>query len=43
MSIARKHGIEFNVLPDFSSAFLAHVQHLKDLGQNGKAAELKME
>jgi cytochrome b involved in lipid metabolism len=43
MNIARKYGMEFNVLPNFSSAFFAHVQHLKDLGQEGKAADLKME
>lgn len=43
MEVARKHGVKFNVVPTFVDAFKAHVQHLRDLGQEGIAADLKME
>lgn len=43
MEVAKKHGVEFNVVPTFIDAFRAHVQHLKDLGEEGVAADLKME
>lgn len=43
MQIAEKHNVKYTVLPNFYSAFRAHVQHLKDLGKQGIAAELKME
>lgn len=43
MEVARKHGVKFNVVPTFLDAFKAHVQHLRDLGQEGIAADLKME
>lgn len=43
MEVARKHGVKFNVVPGFLDAFKAHVAHLRHLGEEGKAAELKME
>jgi fatty acid desaturase/predicted heme/steroid binding protein len=43
MEVARKYGVEFNVLPDFPSAFAAHLRHLKKLGAEGKPAEFKLD
>ncbi|PXF42108.1 Delta(5) fatty acid desaturase A [Gracilariopsis chorda] len=43
MEVAKKHGLEFNVLSTFKDALGAHVRHLKDMGEQGKCAELKLE
>lgn len=36
MEVARKHGVRYNYLPDFWTAFKAHIQHLKDMGRQGR-------
>lgn len=43
MDVARKHGLQFNVLPSFMSAFTAHVRHLRQMGLEGRPHELKLE
>lgn len=43
MKVAKKHGVEFNVLPNFTAALGAHLRHLREMGQIGKAAEFKLE
>lgn len=43
MEVAKKHGLEFNVLDSFGAAFMSHWRHLKNMGMEGKAAELKLE
>lgn len=43
MKVAEKHGIKFNVFKSFPSALMAHVRHLRNMGLEGRAAELKME
>ena len=43
MKIAEKYGVKFQVIDNFSGALGAHIQHLRDLGLEGKPAELKME
>lgn len=43
MKIARKYGYEFTVFDGFRSALRAHLRHLKNLGQRGKPADLKLE
>jgi acyl-lipid (8-3)-desaturase len=30
--VCKKYKVEFNHIPTFTGAFLAHVQHLKDMG-----------
>jgi fatty acid desaturase/predicted heme/steroid binding protein len=34
--IATKYGVRFNYLSDFTAAFMAHVQYLKHMGEQGK-------
>lgn len=34
--VCRKHGVRYNHLPDFTTAFLAHIKHLKEMGEQGK-------
>lgn len=34
--VCKKYGVRYNLLPDFTSAFLAHVAYLKDMGRQGK-------
>lgn len=43
MKIADKHGLKFTVMGNFVDALSAHLRHLRKLGMEGKAAELKME
>lgn len=43
MKIAEKHGYKFTVFDSFSAALGAHMRHLRNLGLEGKAAELKLE
>lgn len=43
MKVAEKHGLKFNVFDSFGDAFSAHVGYLKEMGKEGKAAELKLE
>lgn len=43
MEVAKKHGVTYNVLPNFQTAFRKHIGHLRKLGEEGKAAELKLE
>jgi len=43
MEVAKKHGLEFNVYDNFYDAFSGHIKHLRNLGLEGKAAELKLE
>lgn len=43
MRVAEKHGVKFNVKKTFADALMGHVQHLKDMGNEGIAAELKLE
>lgn len=43
MKVAQKHGVKFNVKDNFIGALAGHVQHLKDMGEKGMAAELKLE
>lgn len=43
MKVAEKHGYKFTVFKGFPSALAAHLRHLKKMGAEGKAAELKLE
>ncbi|XP_065194552.1 delta(5) fatty acid desaturase A-like [Sycon ciliatum] len=43
LDICKKHSIKYNCLPTFSSAFKAHIDHLYDMGVQGKAVPLKLE
>jgi len=40
--VCKEYDVEYKVLPDFKSAFYAHVKHLYNLGQDGVAAEVHM-
>eukprot|EP01063_Lacrimia_lanifica_P004252 TRINITY_DN12374_c0_g2_i1.p1 TRINITY_DN12374_c0_g2~~TRINITY_DN12374_c0_g2_i1.p1 ORF type:complete len:474 (+),score=182.84 TRINITY_DN12374_c0_g2_i1:48-1469(+) len=40
--VAKEHGIKWNYLPSFASAFGEHVNYLKIMGQRGEAAEFHM-
>jgi len=33
--VCKKYGVRYNYLPDFTTAFKAHVKHLKDMGEQG--------
>lgn len=35
MNVCKKYGVRYNYLPDFATAFKAHIQHLKDMGAAG--------
>lgn len=43
MRVAEKHGVPFNVKGTFVEALAGHVEHLRKMGENGVAAELKLE
>lgn len=43
MKVAEKHDLKFVVFDSFLDAFSAHISHLRNLGLEGKAAELKLE
>lgn len=43
MKVAKKYGVEFNVQDNFIGALGGHIQHLKDMGEKGIGAELKLE
>eukprot|EP00177_Eucheuma_denticulatum_P007269 GFKZ01013237.1.p1 GENE.GFKZ01013237.1~~GFKZ01013237.1.p1 ORF type:complete len:538 (-),score=67.62 GFKZ01013237.1:1189-2802(-) len=43
MKVAAKYGYKFTIFNNFPSALGAHINHLKNLGKEGKPAELKME
>lgn len=34
--------VDYKVLPDFVTAFQAHIGHLKRMGERGEAAEIHM-
>ena len=36
MEVCKKYGVRYNLLPSFAAAFGAHVQYLKEMGQQGK-------
>mmetsp|Transcript_5546 Transcript_5546/g.5727 ORF Transcript_5546/g.5727 Transcript_5546/m.5727 type:complete len:478 (+) Transcript_5546:79-1512(+) len=40
--ICRKHGVRYNELPNYYSAFYHHVKHLYNMGQKGEVAELHL-
>eukprot|EP00186_Timspurckia_oligopyrenoides_P001041 CAMPEP_0182441618 /NCGR_PEP_ID=MMETSP1172-20130603/595_1 /TAXON_ID=708627 /ORGANISM="Timspurckia oligopyrenoides, Strain CCMP3278" /LENGTH=567 /DNA_ID=CAMNT_0024636017 /DNA_START=27 /DNA_END=1730 /DNA_ORIENTATION=+ len=43
MDVCKKRGIHYNALPNFKEAFMGHINHLHQMGLEGKAAELKLE
>lgn len=43
LDVCEKYKVKYNVLPDYASAIKAHVLHLKQMGIEGKAPELKLE
>lgn len=43
MEIAGKYGYKFNVYNNFGTALGAHLSHLRKMGLEGRAAELKLE
>jgi len=40
--VCKKYGVRYNYLPDFWTAFKAHVQYLKDMGEQGVAVHPHM-
>jgi len=42
MEVAKEHGVKYNVLPSFWSAFTGHIEYLRIMGQKGQAAEIHM-
>ncbi|EKU21754.1 delta 5 fatty acid desaturase [Nannochloropsis gaditana CCMP526] len=40
--VCREFNVDYKVLPDFVTAFHAHIAHLKTLGERGEAAEVHM-
>lgn len=40
--VCKEHKVQYKVLPDFAAAFKAHIDHLKNLGEAGKPAEIHM-
>lgn len=43
MEVAKKYGVEFTVFDSYGAAFMSHLRHLRDMGIEGKAADLKLE
>ncbi|CDF33627.1 polyunsaturated fatty acid desaturase [Chondrus crispus] len=43
MDVAKKYGYEFKVYDSYADALAAHIRHLRNLGREGKPAELKLE
>lgn len=43
MKVAEKHGMKFNVYGNFKDALGGHIKHLRQMGVEGKGAELKLE
>ncbi len=40
--VCREFQVDYKVLPDFMTAFRAHIGHLKRMGERGEAAEIHM-
>jgi fatty acid desaturase/cytochrome b involved in lipid metabolism len=40
--VCAKYGVRYNYLPTFRSAFLAHVEYLKQMGREGKEVHVHM-
>jgi len=40
--VCKEFNVDYKVLPDFVTAFHAHIAHLKALGERGEAAEVHM-
>lgn len=40
--VCKEYKVQYKVLPDFAAAFKAHIDHLKNLGEAGKPAEIHM-
>uniref|UniRef100_A0A7S0G1W4 Cytochrome b5 heme-binding domain-containing protein n=1 Tax=Rhodosorus marinus TaxID=101924 RepID=A0A7S0G1W4_9RHOD len=43
MDVCKKHNLRYNVLPNYKAAISGHIRHLKKMGEEGRAPELKLE
>lgn len=40
--VCKEYKVDYKVLPDFTAAFHAHIQHLRNMGEKGIPAEIHM-